>query len=91
MYMTPEGKVLKQQYQLEAKTQWKEGIVKDGIKVAVKLYFKDKRRRDVDNYNKILLDALTGIVWEDDSQIEELTISKHVDKSNPRIEVTVVS
>lgn len=91
MYMTAVGKDLKQQYSLEARSQWKKPVTKNSVKVAVKLYFKDRRKRDIDNHNKIFIDSLTGIVWEDDSQIEELIISKHVDKSNPRIEIIVVS
>ncbi len=30
---------------------------------------KSKRRADCDNFQKLVQDALNGIVWEDDSQI----------------------
>jgi len=33
------------------------------------------------------LDALTGIVYEDDSQIAELRLKRRYDKARPRIEV----
>lgn len=43
--------------------------------VEVTLFPPDKRRRDVDNYMKALLDALTICeLWEDDSQIDQLFI-----------------
>jgi crossover junction endodeoxyribonuclease RusA len=43
--------------------------------VEVVLYPPDKRRRDVDNYSKALLDAITHTgLWEDDSQIDQLMI-----------------
>lgn len=35
-----------------------------------------KRRADIDNLAKLVLDALNGIVWEDDNQIEELLLFK---------------
>ena len=40
------------------------------LKVIIELYPPDKRRRDLDNFNKGVLDALTHAgVWEDDSLI----------------------
>ena len=45
-------------------------------RVEVEFHFKDNRRRDVDDYLKILLDALTGVVWVDDSQIERVCATK---------------
>lgn len=35
------------------------------------------------------LDALTGIVWLDDSQIVEAHVFKGYDKANPRIEISI--
>lgn len=39
---------------------------------------------------KALLDAMTGIVYKDDSQINELHVFKEIDKENPRTEVTAL-
>jgi Holliday junction resolvase RusA-like endonuclease len=36
------------------------------------------------------LDALTGIVYEDDSQIAEMTLKRAYDKQRPRIDITAV-
>ena len=33
-------------------------------------------RPDIDNYAKLVCDALNGIIWHDDSQITTLTLSK---------------
>jgi crossover junction endodeoxyribonuclease RusA len=39
------------------------------------IYPKDRRRQDLDNRSKLLCDALTSAgVWNDDSQIDELTL-----------------
>lgn len=45
------------------------------IRVNIAFYPPDKRRRDLDNLYKGLLDALTHAgVWQDDSQIDDLRI-----------------
>lgn len=89
MYMSKDGKDLKESYQWEAKSQWKRKPLKTAVILEIALYFDSKRKHDIDNYNKILLDSLTGIIWEDDNQIVELIIKKFYDKDNPRIEVEV--
>lgn len=48
------------------------------LHVNVRLFPPDKRKRDVDNSAKSLLDSLThGGCWEDDSQIDLLHIERH--------------
>jgi crossover junction endodeoxyribonuclease RusA len=88
-YMTAEGKAIKEAYQWEAKSQWKDKPTKEPLCVAVRFYFKTKRRRDLDNQNKLVLDALNGIVYEDDSQIDELRLYRRFDSLEPRIEVQI--
>jgi len=47
------------------------------LSVDVILYPPDKRQRDLDNYMKALLDAVTHAkIWEDDSQIDYLGIHR---------------
>jgi Holliday junction resolvase RusA-like endonuclease len=87
--MTGEGKALKEQYQWEAKAQWKGKPLEGDIEVSITLYFGTKRRADLDNFNKLSLDGLTGVAYLDDSQIAKLTIERGYDKLKPRIEVTV--
>jgi Holliday junction resolvase RusA-like endonuclease len=89
MYMTNVGKALKEQYQWEARSQWKGKPLEGGIEVSITLYFGTKRKADLDNFNKLSLDALTGIVWEDDSQIARLTIERGYDNARPRVEIEV--
>jgi Holliday junction resolvase RusA-like endonuclease len=90
MYMTTFGRKLKEQYQQEARAQWKGKPLEGDIEVSIALYFGTKRKADLDNFNKLSLDALTGIVWEDDSQISELHLKRAYDKGRPRIEVRLV-
>ena len=89
MYMNKEGKSLKESYQWQAKSQYKNKLTTESIKLEVDLYFGTKRRQDIDNFNKLIYDALTGIVWEDDSQIQEVRTRKLYDKQNPRVEITI--
>lgn len=42
----------------------------ESVEIEVKLYPPDRRRRDLDNYMKSLLDSLAGFAFEDDSQIK---------------------
>jgi len=90
-YMTAEGKALKEGYQWEAKAQWRRPPLKDELSVSVCFFFGTKRKADLDNFNKLWADSLTGIVYEDDSQIAELHLYRAYDKQKPRIEITVSS
>jgi crossover junction endodeoxyribonuclease RusA len=87
--MTEEGKGLKEDYGWGAKAQWRGKPLQGEIVLSVTFYFKTKRRRDLDNQNKILFDALSGIVYVDDSQISELRLRREYDRARPRIEIQV--
>ena len=55
-------------------------------------FFPDKRRHDADNYcGQLLLDALTkaGAIKDDDFSHIALVVYGHVDKVDPRTEITV--
>jgi Holliday junction resolvase RusA-like endonuclease len=48
-----------------------------------------RRRKDIDNMQKLVMDALNKVAYEDDWQIAELTSRRHYDKGNPRTEVSI--
>jgi len=88
--MKKEAKQLKDSYILQTKTQYKWPILKDSIEIQIKLYFWDKRVRDWDNYHKLSMDALSGIIFEDDSQIKKATVEvMDIDRDQPRIELVI--
>lgn len=93
VYMTEEGKAIKQAYALQARIQGRSQAIlaplKGDLGVNICLYFPDNRRRDWDNWHKAICDAMTGVLWEDDSQIIEAHVGKYVDKGNPRVELDV--
>ncbi|MEB0771689.1 RusA family crossover junction endodeoxyribonuclease [Citrobacter portucalensis] len=58
--------------------------------VEIILYPPDARRRDIDNYNKALFDALTHAgVWEDDSQVKRMAIEWGPVVKPGRVEITI--
>ena len=62
--------------------------------VNITYYFKDKRRRDPDNYSgKMLLDPLVreGILKDDSFDVVTLVLGGKVDKHNPRTEIEIRS
>ncbi len=61
--------------------------IKGRLRVVITLNEKDKRSRDLDNYNKSAMDVCTkNGLWEDDSQIDELIIRRGaIDKENPNV------
>src|SRR4051812_13042738 len=83
--MTKQGKDIKTAYQWEAKAQWRLPPLSDDLKVLVRFFFGTKRKADLDNFNKLWQDALSGVVYEDDSQIAELHLYRDYDKQRPRI------
>lgn len=59
------------------------------VAVTVDLY-RPRRSGDIDNSLKAVFDSLTGVAWEDDSQVCEVRARRHdTDKRNPRAVVTV--
>lgn len=89
VYMTADGKAMKESYMWQVKAQWKKGVQTVDIILDIKLYFKDKRKHDWDNYHKIAMDSMEGIVYKDDNQIQDARVRKYIDKERPRIEITV--
>lgn len=83
-----------------AKSEWKQicraycrprGKPPRFVEVNITFFFPDRRRRDPDNYCKLLLDGLVyaGVIADDDFGHIRLSLSAGVDKKNPRVEVTV--
>ena len=90
VYMTANGAALKESYQWQARSSWKSSMIEDEVHLNIKLFFGKKNKVDIDNFHKICLDSLTGIVWKDDSQIVKMTVIKGYDKKNPRIEIEIL-
>ena len=53
--------------------------------------YRPRRRGDIDNLAKAVLDALNGFAFGDDGQVVLLTMSRYDDARNPRVLVRVSS
>ena len=62
-------------------------IITTHVSVRMNFYLSNNRRVDCDNLSKNVLDGLKGIVFNDDSQVHKLVITKTVRKENPGVQV----
>ena len=60
------------------------------LAVEMAFHLPDRRKRDLDNLSKGVLDGMNGIVFEDDQQVTELKLTKQVSKKFPGVLVKVV-
>lgn len=61
---------------------------KKRTEMAISEELRPTTRPDSDNYAKLVLDALNGLIYEDDSQVVDLQVSKFYSKE-PRVEVYI--
>lgn len=80
----------KEELQWEIRSQWPHKPLTEDVELNVIHEWGDKRTRDIDNYVKVLLDAMTGIVYEDDGQIIGLHVYKKTVDSKHKTIVQVV-
>lgn len=53
--------------------------------------YRPRRVGDLDGYVKCVLDACTGVVWDDDKQVVEIIARRDDDKANPRVSLVVAA
>lgn len=52
-------------------------------------WYRARKAGDIDKRGAIMLDALQGIAYDNDSQIALYTIERFEDKENPRMEIEI--
>ncbi len=89
-FIKPSGKAFRQEVAVLV-TQAKAMVNYDGpIRVEIIAEMPDKRRRDIDNINKALLDALQHAqVYKDDTQIQQLYSEKAGFTKGGKVTVTI--
>lgn len=89
MFMTNEGKIFKDSIGWAAKeVMTQKAIFKKDVQVNIVLYMPD-RRIDPANVEKLLFDALEGIVYQNDRQVRIHYCEAVIDKNNPHINITI--
>jgi len=89
-YLCAKGKELKEQYYYEVKSQYKGELLTGDVKLEIKYFLKTKRKIDLDNLGKLVIDSLSGIVFVDDKQVVELHLYKEQPDPNPRVEIQLL-
>lgn len=88
---SPEARAYQRKVALLSRAQLgREGPLAGDVSVIVSVY-RPAKRGDLDNALKVMLDALKGIAYVDDSQIVELVATRRDDKANPRAVVTIAA
>jgi crossover junction endodeoxyribonuclease RusA len=87
-YISDKGRAYKNNAALTAREQGMRPI--SGPVVVHINAFSPRRAGDLDNLLKATLDALCGVAYADDSQIEYLSIRRFANSNDPHIEVTAV-
>jgi len=62
--------------------QWKLPLMDSG-------HIRPNKSPDLDNYVKLALDSLNGVLWEDDRYIVEMHSAKYYTTGKPRIEIAM--
>lgn len=58
------------------------------VEVAI-VWYRQRKSGDVDKRGAIMLDALQGIAYDNDSQIRRYSIERYENKQSPRMEIEI--
>ena len=89
VYKTQEAKIYQSDVRVICATN---GILDptDKLVMFTMHWYPKSRRGDLDNFFKVMIDALEGYVYENDKQIVEIHAYRMpVDKKNPRMEIEI--
>ena len=61
------------------------------VEVRMAIFWPDRRRRDLDNTVKSILDGFNGVIYVDDYFVQRLVVERYIDRERPRAEVVIVA
>lgn len=77
MYLTPEARNYKATVRELVWARGRPQPLRGSIAVSIRAHMPDKRKRDIDNVIKIILDSLTYAgIWGDDNQVDRIVVER---------------
>ena len=91
MFLSKSGRKFKEDCQDFLKEQFtEEHPLKNNLKVKILFQYKENRKKiDVDNGFKLLIDSMKGIIFEDDCQIYKLSGEKEIGMMRNEIHIFI--
>jgi Holliday junction resolvase RusA-like endonuclease len=87
-YLDPKYKAFEDRIRWETKSQYHGKPLEGDLKCVIIAHFKDKRHCDIGNLSKSVLDALQGILYDNDKQIVVLCVFLWIEKED-KFEVNI--
>jgi len=75
-YTSPKVKIFKEEVALLIRSYYQAFDKSDRLHVTFKMHPPDKRKRDVANFEKVLVDCFSGFIFPDDEQIDHFEIKR---------------
>lgn len=91
MVLSDEARAYKAATYLAAKRVTRKRPIPAGDVMLTIDWYRSRRAGDLDKRLGVVIDALQGAAYENDSQVVELTARRFDDKKNPRLEVTITA
>ena len=91
-YLTKEGKEYRKTIKEQVEAQmfgYNIDVLKGNLSATFIFFHDNRRKNDLDNSLKSILDCFNEVLFEDDSQLISITLSKKYDKQEPRIELLI--
>lgn len=81
-FITKKGREFKEYVEWQLKSLRIPPFGSARLKMTYEFNFKGKRKRDTSNYIKVMEDCLSGILFDDDEQVDEVIARRHYDKDD---------
>lgn len=90
-YMSKKGKAYKQEVLEIVADMHPDHVIMEGrLEVAIDVYPPDRRKRDLDNCLKIVLDSLEKLVYTNDNQIDNIRLRRQAVTKPGYIEIYIL-